>query len=284
MPSLYVNVTDPRFFMTVETFLNIPKGGRIEYGVHNIGEGLREIVQEGCPSVVVDCNDPYKLQEVIIDNPNCTSLVLRCGHEQIQVFNWDLITDLPSQLMNSTTSGLSDAVEAAGNGLDVISSSVYDAIKSTTDTLVTTPYKLAENMVSNFTGRVSELFYGSSRNLSEYGHAWAEYFGELIYGRPEIQCNWDDLTCHQEALSQRLEECTQEDKLEYLKCCLAEVIDYVDDFDMNEILQDIQENYLPTLEASPANIAIAATVVAAAACGAYAGIKYLAPGKKAAVE
>ncbi|MGE4348272.1 MAG: hypothetical protein AB7D28_00760 [Candidatus Berkiella sp.] len=91
------------------------------------------------------------------------------------------------------------------------------------------------------------------------------YFAEDV---PEkVACAWDDLSCHQEALNEAMQACSNEEKLGYLQCALSTLQQYVSEYDINEVLEDMQENYLPsaavtgTAVAAIAGIVIAATAI-----------------------
>lgn len=90
----------------------------------------------------------------------------------------------------------------------------------------------------------------------------SSYFEETA---PEkVVCAWDDLSCHQEALSEAIQACSNEEKLGYLQCALSTLQQYASEYDMNAISEDIQENYLPSAAVSGTAVAAMAGIVIAA--------------------
>ncbi|MCS5708449.1 hypothetical protein CC99x_005960 [Candidatus Berkiella cookevillensis] len=91
----------------------------------------------------------------------------------------------------------------------------------------------------------------------------SSYFEEAA---PEkIACAWDDFSCHQDALSEAMQACSNEEKLGYLQCALSTLQQYASEYDINEVFEDIQENYLPSAAVTCTVIAAVSGVVIAAA-------------------
>lgn len=88
------------------------------------------------------------------------------------------------------------------------------------------------------------------------------YFQEAV-SEEKIACAWDDLSCHQEALGEAMQACSNEEKLGYLQCALSTLQQYASEYDMNDIFEDIQENYLPTAAVTGTAVAAIAGIVIA---------------------
>lgn len=242
----YKNVKDSRLSYKISDYKNISNG--IQYQLNKVDEYTVELLQDNCPTKLLDCSDmDFKN---IIDYPekHCVSMTVQCGYPSREEFTLDGITDFGSEVVTNMEDILQaqiNVVENAGNLFKNLASSFYNG---------------ASNSIASFYN-VLEQIGGEKTHLLDFSKSTFELVNPVnIYmdhipgmmkyffnNEPSVQCDWSDLGCHKQILSEKINEiCSQDEGMvNYLKCVLESGIEHISQYDAQEVFNDIKENYLP---------------------------------------